>query len=55
MFGRESEFFAAPFVAAMFIRLTNTAEASRSTEGRGPVGDDGHTIEPFSPSQPGRA
>jgi len=31
MFGRDSELRAFPFVVAMFIRLTNTAEAWRST------------------------
>jgi hypothetical protein len=31
MFGRDSEFFAAALVVAMFILLTNTAEARRST------------------------
>jgi hypothetical protein len=33
MFGRDSELRAFPFVVAMFIRLTNTAEAWRSTVG----------------------
>src|ERR1700761_8275830 len=31
IFGRDSEPFASPFVVAMFIRPTNTAEALRST------------------------
>jgi hypothetical protein len=31
MFGSDSELLAAALVVAMFIRLTNTAKASRST------------------------